>query len=72
MSDGTTKDHSCEGYILGAEPNEHGDLVVYRTHANMLAAQANMLAAQTMASYAAGHWLSHEMVWGDDPALRRQ
>lgn len=45
-------------YIWTAEPNEHGDLVVYRNH-------INMLSPQPIASFAAGEWSFHETVWED-------
>ena len=52
--------HEYEGYTMLAEPNDHGDLIVYRTH-------ENMLGPQPVASYAAGHWISQTVAWDEEP-----
>jgi len=48
--------HEFEGYIVTAKPNEYGDLIVWRDH-------SNMITPQCMASYAAGQWLTHDIIW---------
>ena len=46
-------EHEDDHYIIIAEPNANGDLIVYRDH-------LNLLERQPIASYAAGGWVKHE------------
>ena len=55
MRDGSTKILESDGYVLFAEPNDHGDLIVYRNH-------INMITPQPIASFAAGEWVFQEIV----------
>lgn len=56
MKDGAAKEHGGGDYVMVAEPNEHGDLIIYRNH-------LNMITPQPVASYAAGEWSRHETTW---------
>ena len=58
LQSGEVVEFEDTGYIVSAEPNNHGGLVVYRTH-------ENMIGAQSIASYAVGEWISHETVWDE-------
>jgi len=58
LATGKVVEFEDTGYILTAEPNDHGDLIVYRDH-------LNMITPRSIASYAVGEWISHETVWDE-------
>ena len=58
MKDTSIIQHEFKDYVLSAEPNDNGDLIVYRSH-------LNMISAQPIASYAAGTWKRQELVWDE-------
>ena len=55
--DGSPVDvYEFDSYTLSAEPNENGDLTIYRSH-------INMLSPQPIASYAVGTWTKTKTLW---------
>ena len=58
---GDVEEHGSEGYMVAAEPNEHGDLIIYRV------ADTSMMGGRPtpIASYAADEWCSHKTIWDD-------
>ncbi len=53
LTSGGIKEYEGGDYQLEAEPNANGDLVIRRSH-------ENMLVVQVIASHAAGTWVSHK------------